>query len=485
VNLNQERVTSGSGDPVTCDETGAEELQRSGHDPKVPRSEAVTSSGVREPDGRRRRRIVMKVRSIQLLVVVLSGLAVGACSRTVTVEARGADSTSSTVTDVVLGFDPSPPVETWGPPEGEPVIDSVVEFCTGSGDARIEMAFSGTIRSVDDSAGRPWMVFEVAAWFTDDLGAYMGLWAPDFAGTVDERWLVSASRFSVGNRAAGDLYWCASELYSSDSAESWGDEYGGSVVPGSAGGEGEADLEVLAQVEAARQRWDSQKPSSYTYIVNSDSRTADYQACGSGQVAVTVDSGEIIQARDLRRHCDVPSGQILTVADAFDLARDSAGAIDYAVSFDSEFGFIESFYAVDRSIETSANISNFQVGAYPLATDIRNDLQAALSKWESTGITAYSMRLDVVCFCGHETPIDVTVIDGVREDPPGASAADTVAVSVNELFDVIAENLNAEGLEVSFDPQLGHPTSVRIDPNFNTSDDEISYFILSLTDDAD
>jgi hypothetical protein len=388
---------------------------------------------------------------------------------------QGVAATPSTSTTAVSGSpSPTPPP----PPSADEFADTASTFCAG-GEGHIEMAFAGTVAGRDDADGVPWVTFDVDAWFTDDLGTEIGLWGKDFDGTVGEKWLIAASRYSIGSMASGDVLWCASALESPSELAAWEERYGGSVVAGGDVPESEPAPGVLRTIDAAEALWKATAPTSYTAAIAIYDRDDPFDRCGAGTVRVTVVDGETIQARDLRMHCDVPLDQAPSLDDLFDMARQMAGALDGPADYDDTYGFIRSFSGADRSIERSIWVEEFFPHPYPLATTRQEAVDEARAKWEAAGISSYSARVDVQCFCGFEGPVDVEIRDG--EISPSADIPEWAAVTVSAMFDAIESQLDADHLEVAFHPELGYPISARIDPVTNASDDETEYFILELT----
>lgn len=110
------------------------------------------------------------------------------------------------------------------------------------------------------------------------------------------------------------------------------------------------------------------------------------------------------------------------------------------------------------------------------------------ARWRAAGVSAYEMTYRVICFCTPETAGPWTVrVEGGRvtrvvgptagAQPPGG--AQTVA----SLFDQIREarRANADSIAVTYDPQDGHPVTLRIDRSFQTADEEIAYEVTGFT----
>jgi hypothetical protein len=99
----------------------------------------------------------------------------------------------------------------------------------------------------------------------------------------------------------------------------------------------------------------------------------------------------------------------------------------------------------------------------------------------------YGIRLLFGCACelGGKT-VDVTVrqeavtaasIDGV---PYGLDHLVGIPVTVDQLFDYAERNAGAGKDELTYDPVLGYPTALGIDPDTNARDDEIRIAVLEL-----
>jgi hypothetical protein len=98
-----------------------------------------------------------------------------------------------------------------------------------------------------------------------------------------------------------------------------------------------------------------------------------------------------------------------------------------------------------------------------------DDLSEAESRWSSTGIDDYELTIQIDCFCPLAGAIDAKVEDGeVVEVSPGEGVtAPDVATwndwfTVEGLFDIVREDLDAERIDVSYSQQ-GYPTSIDID----------------------
>ena len=111
-------------------------------------------------------------------------------------------------------------------------------------------------------------------------------------------------------------------------------------------------------------------------------------------------------------------------------------------------------------------------------------LAAAVRRWEATAPPSYEYTLQKLCFCAFETPLRVTVRDGVVE------RAQVVATGVfltspelewvptiPEVFAALAYALDlpAANFSASYEPTWGFPTEASIDHLAQAIDDEVAY----------
>ena len=116
---------------------------------------------------------------------------------------------------------------------------------------------------------------------------------------------------------------------------------------------------------------------------------------------------------------------------------------------------------------------------------LARELSAARAQWQGTGINSYSMTIQRSSFhqlaaWPNSRPLKLVVRDGhATGNLPRVDAAWLQSVTVNGLFDFIETEAakHPDCLNVSFDPTFGYPTSIRIDPEFGGTDDELEYSI--------
>ncbi len=118
--------------------------------------------------------------------------------------------------------------------------------------------------------------------------------------------------------------------------------------------------------------------------------------------------------------------------------------------------------------------------------DLQSELDANRSAWESLAYADYDFRLQISCFCPPEItqPVRVAVRDDVIAsltyvvtDDPVPAQHRGVFLTVDGLFDRIQDAIDggADSITVVFDPELFYPTSIAIDYELQTADEEIAY----------
>ncbi|MFN0027492.1 MAG: DUF6174 domain-containing protein [Acidimicrobiales bacterium] len=331
---------------------------------------------------------------------------------------------------------------------------------------------------MDNTGPAPWTTFAVSEWFTIDVGTEIALWSPGFEGQPGEEWLVSSSRYGVGNLSSGDVYWCESELFAKAAHDRWAKELGAPVTAGAATAERPAGPQARGVLAASEARWRDNKPSSYTYTVRVSTnfgRWHDRQTCATQQHRVVVKNDTVIQAKGIGALCDLTLEDVPTIEDLFELAKRAGGAVQSPVDYDADFGFVRDVYAEDRSIQIYAGVVDFSVGAFPLSGDPLAELDDQRALWERQGPRSYTWELQMRCFCSPGL-LKMTVIDR-QPDPNHPLGIRTV----EELFDFIGQNANADIMQIAYHPDFGYPIEVRADRYFNGSDDEITYIVSDLT----
>jgi hypothetical protein len=118
--------------------------------------------------------------------------------------------------------------------------------------------------------------------------------------------------------------------------------------------------------------------------------------------------------------------------------------------------------------------------------------RAATARWQSMRPSGNSYRIDqqVSCFCiWGGSVFEVTVANGVVTRAVDKQTAKDVATAelgrfrtVDQLFADVASALQVPGMlrGVTYDPLLGYPSSVSLDPLPHAADDEVLYFTSRL-----
>lgn len=127
---------------------------------------------------------------------------------------------------------------------------------------------------------------------------------------------------------------------------------------------------------------------------------------------------------------------------------------------------------------------------------LRADLAAARARWAAARITSYGVTERRTCYCAEPIEWTVVVADGTpqfidsvanaggsgRTDYDLEVAALDLSMSVEQLFDWIDQQIGvADVVEAVFDPALGYPRSVSVDPIKQAADDEIGWQISGVT----
>ena len=136
---------------------------------------------------------------------------------------------------------------------------------------------------------------------------------------------------------------------------------------------------------------------------------------------------------------------------------------------------------------TSCDVLGLTVGA----TERRSELERQRAKWAKRHVTSYRLTYRRECFCGVEftapTAIEVRAGDiaTATYTDRGDPIPDYVQVSlptVEALFAIIdrAIDVEADMIEVAYDPLLGYPRRIAVDYRFNLADDEVVHSITEF-----
>ena len=120
----------------------------------------------------------------------------------------------------------------------------------------------------------------------------------------------------------------------------------------------------------------------------------------------------------------------------------------------------------------------------------RSEFGENRDRWLEEGYASYTYRVDRSCFCFNAGLADIevnrgTIVAVTRVDDGSAVAAEFFEIydTVEDLFDTIENAIegNAERLEVTYDPDLGFPTSIVLDYSSNVADDEFTFTASRMT----
>ncbi|MDP9495221.1 MAG: DUF6174 domain-containing protein, partial [Actinomycetota bacterium] len=265
----------------------------------------------------------------------------------------------------------------------------------------VETAFKGTVTAIEPPAtgieGDTMQVvsFEVGAWYTADFGTTFSMWAPNFEGTAGEEWLIGGALYYSLGQQSGEVFPCVSTPATQAARQEWEARYGPPVPAGSGVPEGEPDPALVAQIEEQRAKWLAAGIDDYTAVISVYTRIPQTEPCGGGSsIRVTVEDGIPTEAIDVMRFCTLEDPTTMhLIDDLFDLALTNAGAITDPIDFDPELGYIRSFYASDRSVETGAYVEVLHprvVDAVVGTQQAMDAAAAAIATWQTAGIEDYT-----------------------------------------------------------------------------------------------
>jgi hypothetical protein len=248
----------------------------------------------------------------------------------------------------------------------------------------------------------------------------------------------------------------------------------------------------LAGLTEAIQAWQASGISDYQLAMR--------RTCGEClptsalAVVVNVSGGEKTVTRATNGEpVEAPAEIYPDVEGLFELIEEMvlAGA-DIAVDYDDDLGFPRSI-AVDPvpdavDDEFGYVIDDLTVGRH---AELRAEIAAQRLKWVAKRIDDYQLTFSRACFCPPEGA-GLVVLNVLEGEPvewlyflsgdPVAPEWQAVFPTVNGLFDFLEDAIDrgAEEIEVAFDPDLGLPTTVRVDYRLAAADEEIGYEVEKL-----
>ena len=123
---------------------------------------------------------------------------------------------------------------------------------------------------------------------------------------------------------------------------------------------------------------------------------------------------------------------------------------------------------------------------------LRRELQTNRELWDSHSILDYSYEFKRSCFCQgeitapviiHVQNMSIIAVSEVSKDESVDAARWVYYLTVEELFDEIDAALDKDVYEivVDYDSELGYPSSINIDFDKSTIDEEVG-FLVELID---
>jgi hypothetical protein len=246
----------------------------------------------------------------------------------------------------------------------------------------------------------------------------------------------------------------------------------------------------LARLVEARQRWQASGISQYELRMRrtcgeclpASALSVVVSVSAGGKTVSLAENGEPVEAPQLYPDVDglfdLIEEMVLAGAEV-EADYDQRGvprsvAVDPVPgAVDDEFGFVIDALVVGRHSE------------------LRAELAVQRERWSAQHIVDYQLTLSRSCFCAPEGAglVVLTVLDGQPVEwlyflsgDPVATEWQAVFPTVDGLFDFLEEAIDrgADTIDVTFDPELGLPTSVRVDYRLGLADEEIAYELEKL-----
>lgn len=249
---------------------------------------------------------------------------------------------------------------------------------------------------------------------------------------------------------------------------------------------------ALAGLAEAIQAWQASGISDYQLAMR--------RTCGEClptsalAVVVTVSGGVKTVSRATNGEpVEAPAEIYPDVEGLFDLIEEMALAgADVEAEYDDELGFPRSI-SVDPVPDAVDDEFGYVIDQLTLGlhAELRAEVAAQRLKWAARRIDDYQLTLSRACFCPPEAAglVVLSVLEGEPVEwlyflsgDPVASEWQAVFPTVDGLFDFLEDAIDrgAEEIDVAFDPDLGLPTTVRVDYRLAAVDEEIRYEVEKL-----
>jgi hypothetical protein len=116
-----------------------------------------------------------------------------------------------------------------------------------------------------------------------------------------------------------------------------------------------------------------------------------------------------------------------------------------------------------------------------------DELSVEELKWRDQNLKTYEFTLQISCFCIREYTLPKRVLVQNNEviqvgDTPYEELNDSAIRTIDGYFDFIRETRkqNPDEEEITYDAELGYPTSIFFDISYGIADEEIRYTISDL-----
>jgi hypothetical protein len=123
----------------------------------------------------------------------------------------------------------------------------------------------------------------------------------------------------------------------------------------------------------------------------------------------------------------------------------------------------------------------------PSGAALAADLRAAQQRWAAKSVDTYQLTMRYYCLCPFQEAVRVSVedrrvtavnlLDGRPADPEDVN---WYPLLVESAFRTVEENLGADEIEVTFDPDFGFPSHVSANPDTETYDEEVNFDVTDF-----
>lgn len=247
-------------------------------------------------------------------------------------------------------------------------------------------------------------------------------------------------------------------------------------------------------LELANARWAKGAPGIYQYVYD--------QSCEclvTGPILLHVEHGVVtavaaLPGTSFAGDALPEPSSFPSIDDLFDRLRADAAAdpVQFDVEYDGKYGFPRRA-SVDVRSEIADDEYTFEITDFnvlePLTAE--GDLGEAAALWDERGPDDYSFVHSLSCFCGMVGPVHLTVRNDevVAVEPrPGFSAPTGTPLdpdsfpTIDDLFDRLLADAaqNPVRFDLTFDAELGYPTSATVDISQMIADEEYAFIVTEF-----